>query len=81
MLFIPKTIYKLRFVLGVIESIGRCVGPELISDLVDQGRYVELRSGTSDHLYQELLKDRVDCIIATGQHFDAERSGARASLH
>ncbi len=58
--------------IGVIESIGRCVGPELISGLVNQGRYVELRSGTSDHLYQELLKDRVDCIIATGQHFDAE---------
>lgn len=57
---------------GVIESIGRCVGPEIISGLVDQGRYVELRSGTSDHLYQELLKDRVDCIIATGQLFDAE---------
>ncbi len=67
-----KNFIQTSVCIGVIESIGRVVGPEIISGLVNQGRYVELRSGTSDHLYQELLKDRVDCIIATGHHFDAE---------
>lgn len=67
-----KNFIQTSVCVGVIESIGRCVGPEIISGLVEQGRYVELRSGTSDHLYQELLKDRVDCIIATGQLFDAD---------
>ncbi|WP_411754362.1 LysR family transcriptional regulator [Serratia sp. (in: enterobacteria)] len=57
---------------GVIESIGRNLCPELILGMLKRGRRIKLHSGTSDFLYQELLKDKVDCIVATGLLLDAE---------
>lgn len=67
-----KNFIQTSISIGLIESIGRTVGPEIISSLVNRGRRVDLRSGNSDFLYQELLKDRVDCVVASGPVPDAE---------
>lgn len=58
--------------IGVLESVAHCTASDLIKTCLAKGRYIELRTGTSRYLYQSLLKDKVDCIIATGDLFDAE---------
>ena len=58
--------------IGVVESVAHCVAPDLIQACMKKGRHIELRTGTSRYLYQSLLKDKVDCIIATGDMFDAQ---------
>ncbi len=64
--FIPPTIR-----VGLIESVGRRVGVKLVSGLLDNGRHVEITTGYSDSLYQALLEERLDCIVANGNCFDA----------
>ena len=51
--------------IGLIDSVGRTIGPALISALSANGRYVEIKSGTSDYLVQELTNGNLDCIIAS----------------
>lgn len=56
---------------GVVESVAHCVATELISDSIAKGRVIELQTAPSYYLYQDLLKDKLDYIIATGDMFDA----------
>lgn len=51
--------------IGLIDSVGRTIGQALISALSANGRYVEIKSGTSDYLVQELTNGNLDCIIAS----------------
>lgn len=64
--FVPPTIR-----IGLIESVGRRIGVKLISGLLERSRHVEITTGYSDSLYQALLEERLDCIVANGNCFDA----------
>lgn len=58
--------------IGLIDSVGRTMGPALIKALSANGRYVEIKSGTSGYLLQELSNGSLDCIIAS--HMSSQSS-------
>lgn len=59
---------RLSLRLGLVESLARSAGPKFIQRLAAEGCKVSVHVATSDVLYQRLLFDELDVIIATG-HF------------
>ena len=63
--------------IGCVESLLRTIGPRFFKTLLDQNCRITVHCGTSDILYQKLLLDELDVIIATGQFRSSDRLDQR----
>jgi DNA-binding transcriptional LysR family regulator len=62
---------------GLVESIGRADGSEFVRYMLGKGCRLRLQIATSDTLYERLLLDELDVIVATSHLKDNEKLDQR----
>lgn len=58
---------------GIVDSLALNIGAEFIKKLLDRGYRPAIHSGSSDTLYQKLLLDELDVIIATEEFHSSQQ--------
>lgn len=66
-----KSFIRPIFRVGIVESLAYSAAPNLVKGLLDCGKRVDLHTGTSDYLYDKLLSNQLDVIVASSRHSGA----------